>query len=76
METKTTSEQFADTGKEIAVSGVRRPVLKLGDRFFVGETLCILNPAGHGGIVWSARDVDLLKYNVNFTMGEESGPGH
>lgn len=70
------NERFVDTGLEIAVRGERRPVLKLGNRLYVGETLCVLNPAGLGGTVWSAASEDLLKYNVNFTMGEESGQGH
>lgn len=41
-----------------------RPVLRLGDRLFAGETLSMLNPYGYGGRVWSGRDVDELQHNI------------
>lgn len=65
---------FQKTRHQINVLGTDRPVLKLGKRLFVGETLSLVNPNGFGGRVWSAMNLDLLKYNAN--LGRHNGPGH
>lgn len=70
------AEVFEETPHEVLVGDHMRPVLKYRGRLYVGETLCILNPNGFGGRVWTAKDLELLSYNVNFNRGESSGPGN
>lgn len=65
------SDQFEDTGKPMVLLGQERPVLKLGARLYVGETLSLVNPHGFGGRVWSARTRDQLKYNAHFGRHDE-----
>ena len=61
-----TVDQFVDTGRQVRIcTGELRPVLRLGDRLFVGETLSVVNPHGFGGRVWSAMDEDTLLFNAN-----------
>lgn len=69
------SQQFEATPDVIDVFGVVRPVLKLGKRLFVGETLSMLNPYGYGGRVWaSTKGLDQLKFNVH--EGRHDGTGN
>lgn len=39
-------------------------------RLYVGECLRTVNPSGAGGRVWSAKDLDALKHNVEFKYHE------
>lgn len=68
--------RFTETSHTIPLDGKHRPVLELEGRLYVGETLCLLNPAGHGGRVWSGRDMDSLKYNVHFKKVDADGSDH
>jgi hypothetical protein len=66
-------EQFEDTKQTVKIAGEERPVLKLGKRLFAGTTLSLVNPHGFGGDVWSAMDMDTLKYNANLRRHDGSG---
>lgn len=58
--------ELVDTGLKLRVKGKERPVLKLGERFFVGEALHLRPIFVCSGQVWSARNLQDLEYNVNF----------
>jgi hypothetical protein len=63
---------FTNTGMTLQVGAKVQPVMKNErGRLFVGETLGPLNTAGRGGRVWTAMDLETLKYNVNFRQPEE-----
>jgi hypothetical protein len=66
LSTKKQTETFVDTNEAMEINGQSRPVLKLGDRLYVGETLCMLNPAGFGGRIWTAKNREQLRYNAHF----------
>lgn len=73
LSTKKPAETFVDTGKTMSINGIERPVLKLGKRFYVGEALCMLNPAGFGGRVWTSFDIHRLNYNAHFRRRDGLG---
>lgn len=58
-------EQFEDTSEKVRLrSGEERPVLRLGNRFYAGETLSLVNPNGFGGQVWSGSTIELLQGSI------------
>jgi hypothetical protein len=58
---------FVDTGMTLQVGERIQPVMRNDrGRLFVGETLSRMNPGGLGGRVWTAMDLEQLKYNVSF----------
>lgn len=60
------ADWLRDTGMTLRVLGQVRSVYSIGTRLYVGECLSKLNPSGRGGKVWSAPDLEALKFNVDF----------